>query len=94
MVKLLPIILILLISLDLTSQAKIQVEYDDYLDVITHNGKMYIPTDSHIQIKSFAEETPSPKEEEEECGETLVTGPAVWFFIFMVGCKFLLFIII
>ena len=93
MVNLLPIILLWFISFDLSTQTKIEVEYDNYLDVITLNGKLYIPTDSRIQIKSFAEETPLPQEEEkEECGETLITGPAVWFFVFIVGCKFLLLI--
>ena len=48
MVNLLPIILLWFISFDLSTQTKIEVEYDNYLDVITLNGKLYIPADSRI----------------------------------------------
>lgn len=92
MIKCPYVLIILFLSFQLTLQTKIEVEYDDQLDVITLNGKMYIPTDSNIAIKSYANESPVPisaESEENECGEELITGPAVWFYIFMVLCKYL-----
>lgn len=84
------ILLVLFLLSRVTLQTKIEVEYDSQLDVITLNGKMYIPTDSNISIKSYANETPVPissEEKENPCEEELITGPAVWFYIFMVLCK-------
>ena len=81
MVTLFFFIPLFLFPLSLSSQTTIQVEYDDSLDIITLYGKTYIPT--HLHSTSFIEE-PS---KEDLCEETLVTGPAVWFFIFMVLCK-------
>lgn len=89
MIKCPYILLVLFLLSRVTLQTKIEVEYDDQLDVITLNGKMYIPTDSKVSIKSYANETPVPiSSEENPCEEELITGPAVWFYIFMVLCKY------
>ena len=82
MVTLFFITLLCFTPLSHSSQITIQVEYDDSLDIITLNGKTYMPS-TPLHSTSLIE---SPSKED-ICEETLVTGPAVWFFLFMVLCK-------
>ena len=77
------------IAINKTIPIKVEVEYDDYLDVVTLNGKMYLPADSKIAIKSYAAESVVKEElvEKPECEEELVTGSTLYTYLFMVLCK-------
>ena len=83
------IVLLIFSSINKTIPIKVEVEYDDYLDVVTLNGKMYLPADSKIAIKSYAAESVVRVElvEKPECEEELVTGSTLYTYLFMVLCK-------
>lgn len=82
-------VLLFLSSINQTIPIKVEVEYDDYLDVVTLNGKMYLPADSKIAIKSYVADGTVKEEfaENPECEEELVTGSTLYFYLFMVLCK-------
>ena len=84
---------LLICALTLIATEKIEVDYDSNFDVITLNGKLYIPVEDRNALKTFEAEIPKAeaqtKEEskENECEEALVRGPALIFYLGMVLCK-------
>lgn len=81
---------------------KVKVEYDPELDVLIHNGKIYIPSTSNsfeleTKVSNFRklydlEETEAKHESyghgEREEEEELVSGATFWFYMFMILCNF------
>jgi metal transporter CNNM len=87
---------LVLLLFSIISSKKILLDYNEELDFITKDGKLYFPISqeqSLLKIKhlrSFSKYKENRKLEEEEpekviCEEEMVSGSTYWFFMFMVA---------
>ena len=86
-----------LLNLSLISSKKLLLDYNEELDFITKDGKLYFPVSQeisvlkikHLRSLSKDKETRILEEEEKQekviCEEEMVTGSTYWFFMFMVA---------
>ena len=91
------VIFFVLIHLSLISPKKILLDYNEELDFITKDGKLYFPVSQeisvlklkHLRSLSKDKETRILEEDEKQekviCEEEMVTGSTYWFFMFMVA---------
>jgi hypothetical protein len=88
------ILLFLFLSLSFTPTHSVEIEadYDEYLDMISIDGKLFIAIEPN---EPSSLETPRNLHEGEElkveceCSEEYVKGMTLVFFIFMVVCKYI-----
>ena len=89
-------LILVLLHISTISTKKILLDYNEELDFITKDGKLYFPISqeqSFLKIKhlrSLTKYKENRKLEEEEpekviCEEEMVTGSTYWFFMFMVA---------
>ena len=89
-------ILLLVLHISTISTKKILLDYNEELDFITKDGKLYFPISQEESIfkikhlRSLTKYKENRKLEEEEpekviCEEEMVTGSTYWFFMFMVA---------
>jgi len=94
------LLFLVLLSIQIISSKKLLVEYNEELDFISKDGKLYFPvpqesSSSKIKhLRSFyqknkeirnLEEAAGKEEEAPACVEEMVTGSTYWFFMFMVA---------
>ena len=91
------VLFFVLIHLSLISPKKILLDYNEELDFITKDGKLYFPVSQeisvlklkHLRSLSKDKETRILEEDEKQekviCEEEMVTGSTYWFFMFMVA---------
>lgn len=81
------------ISLTPAHNIEIEADYDEYLDMISIDGKLFIAIEtnepSSLEIPRNLHEGGELKVEC-ECSEEYVTGMTLVFFIFMVVCKYII----
>jgi hypothetical protein len=85
------VILIFLLSFHIANGTMIKADLDEDKDVIVYNGKLYYP--SYIKIKESTSTSKNNEEKEamkhSEHEEELVEGAQLWFYIFIILCKYL-----
>ena len=91
------VLFFVLFNLSLISPKKILLDYNEELDFITKDGKLYFPVSQeisvlklkHLRSLSKDKETRILEEDEKQekviCEEEMVTGSTYWFFMFMVA---------
>ena len=91
------VLFFVLLNLSLISSKKLLLDYNEELDFITKDGKLYFPVSQeisvlklkHLRSLSKVKETRILEEEEKQekviCEEEMVTGSTYWFFMFMVA---------
>jgi metal transporter CNNM len=91
------VLFFVLLNLSLISSKKLLLDYNEELDFITKDGKLYFPVSQeisvlkikHLRSLSKDKETRILEEEEKQekviCEEEMVTGSTYWFFMFMVA---------
>ena len=89
-------LILVLLHISTISTKKILLDYNEELDFITKDGKLYFPISQEESIfkikhlRSLTKYKENRKLEEEEpekviCEEEMVTGSTYWFFMFMVA---------